>query len=197
MKLQTNIFLLLILTSNTFSFCQSSVNRCISLSDTNFKVGDYYYLPKYPSPFGPCWPSNNDTTNSFLLPLAIFLKQNPEIKRVEFCMHTDGRPIPITNDTFSLLVAQTIKEYIVKQGVDHNRIIVKGCGDHYPIQTEKDTVVTFPNNTKFTDCINTSLFIKKNTIVDDEFIKRLNNKCEQELAYYFNRRTVMTILKIE
>jgi hypothetical protein len=197
MKPPAYILLFYLVTATTISFCQKSPNHFINLSDTNFQVGDYYYLPKNPSPFGSCWPSNNDTTNVFLSPIVTFLKQNPKIKAVEFCVHTDSRPIPLTNDTLTSRIANHIKEFLVERGIEPSRIIAKGCADHFPRLVLKDTVVTFPNHSGFANCLNTSLFVKKNTVIDDKFINALKDKCEKELAYYLNRRTVMTILKIE
>jgi outer membrane protein OmpA-like peptidoglycan-associated protein/tetratricopeptide (TPR) repeat protein len=64
--------------------------------------------------------------------LVKLLKENPNLK-VEISGHTDN----VGNDDYNLKLSQAradeVKNYLVKQGIDENRIIAKGYGKNRPI----------------------------------------------------------------
>ncbi len=56
------------------------------------------------------------------------LKQNPEIKfQIEY--HTDCRATAEFNRDYSQRVADTLRAYIISQGIDSSQIIAKGMGE--------------------------------------------------------------------
>lgn len=64
--------------------------------------------------------------------LVDILKENVDI-RVEVYAHTDSRGSDDFNDKLSEKRAQTMRQHLLKNGIDNERIIAKGYGKHYPI----------------------------------------------------------------
>ena len=54
--------------------------------------------------------------------------------------HTDNRGADKLNDQLSLLRAESVKDYLVKRGIEANRIKTKGYGKRRPLA---------PNDTEF------------------------------------------------
>jgi len=65
------------------------------------------------------------------------LKKNPEM-RVEIQGHTDSEGDEVYNQTLSEKRAMAVKAYLVKQGINSNRLETKGYGSSNPI-TSNDT----------------------------------------------------------
>jgi outer membrane protein OmpA-like peptidoglycan-associated protein len=60
------------------------------------------------------------------------LLTNPNIKRVEIGGHTDNRGSDALNQRLSLARAESVKEYLVNNGVSEERLVTKGYGASRP-----------------------------------------------------------------
>jgi len=68
--------------------------------------------------------------------VASILKNNPDLKlRVEG--HTDSTGIPENNKILSQLRALAVKQYLVKKGIDPDRITIFGYGQERPVATNE------------------------------------------------------------
>jgi outer membrane protein OmpA-like peptidoglycan-associated protein len=63
-----------------------------------------------------------------------FLKKNPALK-IEVAGHTDSMGSEQYNRKLSLARAKSVKQYLVKKGIESNRIKVAGYGEDKPIAT--------------------------------------------------------------
>jgi len=186
-------FFLFVLLSSSFS--QTGTNHVLTLNDSSFKVGDIMYLRDWPMSFGitgQCYPDYKDPYYIYLDSIANFILKNKNIK-FEIAMHTDNRPIPLTNDTLTKRRIETIKEFFVYKGVDPSRIIAIGYGGRIPRVLYQDTSVNI--NTK--TCANLTFFFKSGTVLTDDYIKTLKTDCEKEASYRLNRRTTLKIIGIK
>ncbi|AYM99428.1 OmpA family protein [Chryseobacterium sp. 3008163] len=111
------------------------VKDTFSLPDVNFIGGRHFWLP-------------NGNTN--LLRLSKILKENQSLE-VELQGHIccdyenfDGEDIDLKTFNLSWTRATAIKDYLLKQGIEKNRIMVKGLGHLnpvvYPEITEADRI---------------------------------------------------------
>jgi OmpA-OmpF porin, OOP family len=67
-----------------------------------------------------------------LQPLANYLKAHPQVSAT-IEGFTDSRGSPEHNQQLSQARAQTVKEFLVGEGIDPGRIIARGKGEDYPI----------------------------------------------------------------
>ncbi|MFZ4401833.1 MAG: OmpA family protein [Bacteroidales bacterium] len=189
--------LLFFCTISTSSFAQSTQIKHFNFNDTVFNSGDFHELGR-DLPFMPrCWPSSNDTTFKYLDSFVSLLLKNQCIIKIEIAVYTDNRRIPLTKDTLSKRMAEGLKDYLILQGVKSDRIEARGYGGNYPCVIEKDTLINYPLNIYNQECRETSVFLKKNSCLDDEFIKTFTDKCEKEIIYSLNRRVLLKILTVE
>jgi outer membrane protein OmpA-like peptidoglycan-associated protein len=86
--------------------------------------------------FPPYSYSITDKNKGDVLKLAQMMKANPNM-RVEIGGHTDSSGDPAGNKTLSKQRAKAVHDYIIKQGVDSNRLIYKGYGHVKPKYNNK------------------------------------------------------------
>jgi hypothetical protein len=181
------IFVISALSSSLYG--QTDTAKSYKLSDTTFWVGKTYFLPEIEYAL--------DTWNPYecLDSIISFLHNNPKL-HVEIGCHTDSRPIPVTLDTLSSRRAKQIKEYFNSKGIKPDRVTACGYADHVPRIIERDTniIITWDY---FYKCRNKTFLFKKNTILDDTYIKTIQDPCYRELAHRLNMRTEMKIIRIE
>ncbi|MCL2131075.1 MAG: OmpA family protein [Lentimicrobiaceae bacterium] len=111
------------------------------------------------------------------------MQDNPTIV-VELRSHTDFRAIAMTNDVLSQNRAQSCVEFLIKEGIDPERLVAKGYAERVPRVLDRDRVsrgVTF----------------KKGTVLTPEYIKALRTENEREGAHALNRRTEFFILRTD
>lgn len=70
---------------------------------------------------------------SILKELAIFMKDNPQLKKIEVQGHTDSKGSEEYNMKLSMKRAKSVKRFLVKKGVKAKRLIAKGFGPKKPI----------------------------------------------------------------
>jgi peptidoglycan-associated lipoprotein len=171
-------------------FGQTDTAKYYKLSDTTFWVGKTYILSYYIH----IMLDGNEECIECLDSIVTFLNKNPKLT-VEIGYHTESRQIPMTNDTLSLRLANSIKEYLVYKGISTDRVIAKGYGSKEPRIIYKDISIVFYDPKVYRSCPNKAYFFKKNTVLDDNFIKGLPDNCFKELAHHLNTRTQMKIIK--
>jgi OOP family OmpA-OmpF porin len=65
--------------------------------------------------------------------VALAIKSNPKIKKIEVAGHTDNIGSKEYNKKLSLRRAKAVAELLIKFGVNPKMIVVKGCGEDYPL----------------------------------------------------------------
>jgi len=145
-----------------FDFALRSTLRAVELPDI------YYDLAK--------WDLRPESKRS-LDGLIQTLNDNPTIV-IELGSHTDSRPIPMTNDTLSQRRAQSVVDYLIQHGIDKDRLVAHGYGEHEPRVLDKDKGS-----------------FKAGDVMTDEFISKLKNTKLKEEAHQLNRRTEFKVIR--
>jgi OOP family OmpA-OmpF porin len=65
--------------------------------------------------------------------IALAIKSNSKIKKIEVAGHTDNIGSKEYNKKLSLRRAKAVAELLIKFGVNPKMIVVKGCGEDYPL----------------------------------------------------------------
>ncbi|MFP4469365.1 MAG: OmpA family protein [Bacteroidales bacterium] len=100
---------------------------------------------------------------------------------VELAAHTDTRDTDERNDILSQKRAESVVDYLIKRGIDPDRLIAKGYGERVPRKLQKDITrgeITFPQG----------------AVLDDAYIDSLPTEIQKEEAHQLNRRTEFTIV---
>ena len=109
------------------------------------------------------------------------LRDNPNLV-IELAAHTDTRDTDEKNDILSQRRAQSVVDYLIIRGIEPQRLVAKGYGEHVPINLKKDVVR------------DGYLFVE-GTTMDDAFINSLSSNREKEAAHQLNRRTEFRVLR--
>lgn len=147
-------------------FC---VGKCISQSDFKLNI-QFCSCVKDDNPCPYCDCISIDS-------IVNVLKAEPSFS-IEIASHTDLRGNKNRNLELSIGRANSVKNYLVNNGIDSLRITTKGYGDTQPYSFKNDTIVQNVN-------------IKKGTIINEKFIKTLSNKETKEYFYSLNRRILV------
>lgn len=100
------------------------VEKQIVISDTiRFKLDSAELLPE---------------SLPILQGIVALLKMYPQVKWVQVEGHTDARGTPKHNQQLSEARARSVKEYLVGQGIEANRLSSVGYGDRYPVAFGND-----------------------------------------------------------
>ncbi len=109
------------------------------------------------------------------------LRDNPNLV-IELASHTDTRDTEERNDILSQKRAQSVVNYLIMRGIEPDRLVAKGYGEHVPRTLKKDIV-------------RDGFLFKKGTVLDDDFINSLSSTAEKEAAHQLNRRTEFRVLR--
>ncbi|NOX84616.1 MAG: OmpA family protein [Chlorobi bacterium] len=109
------------------------------------------------------------------------LRDNPNLV-IELASHTDTRDTEERNDILSQKRAQSVVNYLIMRGIEPDRLVAKGYGEHVPRVLKKDIV-------------RDGFLFKKGTVLDDDFINSLPSTAEKEAAHQLNRRTEFRVLR--
>ncbi len=109
------------------------------------------------------------------------LRDNPNLV-IELAAHTDTRDSEERNDILSQRRAQSVVDYLIIRGIDPQRLVAKGYGEHVPRTLKKDIV-------------RDGFLFTKGTTLDDDFINSLATTREKEAAHQLNRRTEFRVLR--
>ena len=101
---------------------------------------------------------------------------------IELSSHTDNRGDDNYNEDLSQRRAESARRWLVREGIDRDRIVAKGYGESQP-QTVS------PLKASRYD------FLEEGDVLTGEFIEALESEEQQEAAHSLNRRTEFTILE--
>lgn len=113
--------------------------------------------------------------------MARILKENPDVL-VEISSHADRKGSDSYNITLSDARAQSVVDYLLKSGIDKNRLKAKGYGKTKP------RTVSEALKKKY-------LFLTNATTLSEEFLKTLTNENEVAICDQLNRRTEFTVIQ--
>lgn len=109
------------------------------------------------------------------------LRENPNLV-IELASHTDTRDSDERNDILSQRRAQSVVDYLIIRGIDPNRLVAKGYGEHVPLKLKKDVV-------------RDGYLFKQGTVLNDDYINSLPTTKEKEAAHQMNRRSEFRVLR--
>lgn len=112
--------------------------------------------------------------------LVEMLNDNPNIT-IELGAHTDLKGSDEYNLKLSDRRAQSVVDYLIKTGIEPERLTAKGYGESMPKTITKKMAVTYP-------------FFKEGDVLSEEYIMTLEPEV-QEVANQINRRTEFRVLK--
>lgn len=113
--------------------------------------------------------------------LITTLNENPTIV-VEIAANTDFRASDAYNLSLSDRRAKSVVDYLIKNGIDKERLSSKGLGETSPKEVENDEeYAPFKRGDKLTEA----------------FITGLKSKTDQEKAHQYNRRTEFNVLRTD
>ncbi len=128
-------------------------------------------------------PQYQDSLNGLIKTMT----ENPTIV-IELMSHTDYRDSDENNDTLSQRRAEAVVDYLVTKGIDPDRMVAKGYGEHQPRKLKDG--YRFPQNSEYA-----GIYFPPGTVLTEEYIKSLPSKKAQEAANQLNRRTEFRILR--
>ena len=105
---------------------------------------------------------------------------------IELASHTDSRPIAMTNDSLSQYRAQSVVDYLIRRGIDGERLVAKGYGSQVPRKLQRQMVSVYNGQPYVFD---------SGVVLTDEYISSLEGRGRQEAAHQLNRRTEFSVLR--
>jgi peptidoglycan-associated lipoprotein len=112
--------------------------------------------------------------------LAKLLTDNPNIT-MEIGAHTDMVGSVEANNELSKKRAQEIVNYLIREGIDAERLTAVGYGENAPVVVTKELANQYP-------------FLKENDVLNEEYVLSKAPE-EQEIINQINRRTEFKVLK--
>ena len=114
--------------------------------------------------------------------LIALLTDNPNVT-IELMAHTDRMGTDAYNANLSQRRAQSVVDYLIKGGIDKERLTATGHGKSKPKEVSKNLSEKYE-------------FLPEGQILDAEFVETLSPK-EREIADQINRRTEFMVLRID
>jgi len=147
------------------TFNLASISKPVGLDNIFFEFGKATLTPQ---------------SSTALNKLITLLNDNPNIT-IEIGAHTDRVGSAEGNLQLSGKRAESVVEYLIKGGIEPDRLTAKGYGKSQPIVVDKNLAK------KYT-------FLKEDNVLDEEFIDKLPPD-QQKIADEINRRTEFRVLK--
>jgi len=170
--------------SATSVFSQGrEIKEVFSATTQSVEVGDSCFLPVLFHLSGGGRIYSKPETDSAFNSLYAFLKENPSVS-IAFIVHSDPRPVIMTNDTLTAMRAKRIKEYTLEYYSDiaPNRIIAIGMGARQP------RIVTEEIHQQYD-------FLPVGQVLDLKFCDTIQDYQNRNIAFDLNRRTVVKIVE--
>ena len=114
--------------------------------------------------------------------LIYLLNDNPNVT-IELMAHTDRKGSDEYNNNLSQRRAQSVVDYLIKGGINKERLTATGHGKSKPKEVSKNLAEKYE-------------FLTEGQILNAEFIDSLSRE-QQEIADQINRRTEFIVLKID
>lgn len=146
-------------------FVLSPISKPVKMSNILFKFGSWELTPD---------------SEDGIKALVKLLNDNPNIS-IELAAHTDLVGNNEANQELSLRRAQTITNYLIKSGIEPERLTPIGYGEEKPLVVDEVLHKQYP-------------FLPKEQVLDEAFITSLNAE-QQEVCNSLNRRTEFRVLK--
>jgi len=112
--------------------------------------------------------------------LVKLLTDNPNIT-MEISAHTDMKGNVEINNELSRKRAQEVVNYLIREGIDPERLTAVGYGKSVPVVVSKELAKQYP-------------FLKEDDVLNEEFIVSKSPE-QQEIMNQINRRTEFRVLK--
>ncbi len=113
--------------------------------------------------------------------LVELLEQNPNVT-IELSSHCDFRGSADYNKRLSQSRAETVVEYLIKEGIEKERLTAVGYGEESPKAVTKKMTENYT-------------FLKEGDILSETFINALENDEQREICHRLNRRTEFQVLR--
>ena len=113
--------------------------------------------------------------------LVKLLELNPNVT-IELSSHCDFRGSDSYNQRLSQRRAEAVVEYLIKKGIEEERLTAVGYGENKPKSILKKVAEKYP-------------FLKEDDVLSEEFIKSLESEEHQEICNQLNRRTEFQVLR--
>ena len=146
-------------------FSMSPISKPVKMGNIFFKFGSWELTP-----------DSEDGLNA----LVKLLNDNPNIT-IEMAAHTDMIGNNTSNQELSLKRAQSVVNYLIKKGIEQERLTPVGYGEEKPVVVDEVLHKQYP-------------YLQKNQVLDETFITTLPAD-KQEVCNSLNRRTEFRVLK--
>jgi len=112
--------------------------------------------------------------------LIAMLEDNPNVT-IELSAHTDRKGSDEYNERLSLRRAQSVVDYLIKAGIEKERLTAAGYGEKQPKTITKSILKKYD-------------FFPEGQVLDEEYINTLTPE-QQDIADQINRRTEFKVLR--
>lgn len=146
-------------------FALSPISKPVKMGNIFFKFGSWELTP-----------DSEDGLNA----LVKLLNDNPNIT-IEMAAHTDMIGNNSANQELSHKRAQSVVNYLIKNGIEKERLTPVGYGEEKPVVVDEQLHKQYP-------------YLPKDQILDEAFINTLPAD-KQEVCNSLNRRTEFRVLK--
>lgn len=147
------------------NFVLSPISKPVKMSNIFFLFGSWELTPD---------------SEEGLKALVKLLNDNPNIT-IELAAHTDLVGQNEANQELSLCRAQTVVDYLIRNGIEQERLTAVGYGEEKPVVVDEILHKQYP-------------YLPKEQVLDEAFITTLTAE-QQELCNSLNRRTEFRVLK--
>ena len=147
------------------NFVLSPISKPVKMSNIFFLFGSWELTPD---------------SEEGLKALVKLLNDNPNIT-IELAAHTDLVGQNEANQELSLRRAQTVVDYLIRNGIEQERLTAVGYGEEKPVVVDEILHKQYP-------------YLPKDQVLDEAFITTLTAE-QQELCNSLNRRTEFRVLK--
>ena len=147
------------------NFQLASVSRPVQVNNIFYEFGKWTLTPE---------------SEAGIRDLAKLLNDNPNIT-MEIGAHTDMVGSVEANNELSRRRAQEVVNYLIREGIDKERLTAVGYGKSVPVVVSKELAAQHS-------------FLKEGDVLDEEFILSKSPQ-EQEIMNQINRRTEFKVLK--
>lgn len=149
----------------TQNFTLAPISRPVTMDNIFYEFGKWTLTP---------------ASEQGLQSLVKLLNDNPNIT-IELSAHTDMVGDSVSNVELSRKRAESVVSYLIKQGIDKERLTPVGYGKNKPVVADKAIHTQYP-------------FIPLEQVLNSEFILGLP-KQQQDICNQINRRTEFKVLK--
>lgn len=147
------------------NFVLSPISKPVKMGNIFFKFGSWELSP-----------DSEDGLNA----LIKLLNDNPNIT-IEMAAHTDMVGNNEANQELSLKRAKSVVDYLIKHGIEQERLTPVGYGEEKPVVVDEVLHKQYP-------------YLPKDQVLDEAFITTLSTD-KQEVCNSLNRRTEFRVLK--